>query len=155
MSAGLQLGVAYTWSKAMGLTDQENGALNPWVDPKTWLWGPLGFDQTQMFVANYIWDLPKASKLSNSAVVHHVFDNWQISGITTLASGTPGAVGLTTSDGADISGGSAGMRRDVVASTISADRGFYQWFNPAAFARPARGTYGNGSQRNYRGPGIN
>ncbi len=155
MTAGLQLGIGYTWSKVMGLSDQENGALNPWVAPKTWLWGPLGFDQTHIFTANYIWDIPRASRLANNAVVHRLFDDWQLSGITTFASGTPGSVALNLSDGADISGGSAGIRPDVIAPTVASNRSFYQWFNTAAFARPVKGTYGNAAQRNYRGPGIN
>lgn len=35
------------------------------------------------------------------------------------------------------------------------DRTFYHYFNTAAFARPAKGTYGNAPKDVIRGPGTN
>jgi hypothetical protein len=72
-SSGFQFGIAYTWSKSMGLSTGESGTLATYQDWDVWNYGPLGFDQTHMFVANYIWELPRASKLWDNPVVHHLF----------------------------------------------------------------------------------
>ena len=61
-SRGVLFGVAYTWSKNLGYAGSDFDTL-----PRTWraASGPMGhpFDQTNMFVVNYVWTLPKASKL--------------------------------------------------------------------------------------------
>lgn len=154
---GLQFGIAYTWSKAMGLSAGEPGSISRYISRRVWNYGPLSFDQTHMFVLNYMWELPRLSKLAPSSLVRHFFDNWQISGITTFASGTPSGISLTTTDGADISGGGDGTRVVVIdkPQLPRSQRGFYRWFNTNAFARPARGTFGNAASSVFRGPGIN
>ena len=86
-TSGPQIGVSYTWSKAMGLTDGDGGGLPAYLPISSWMYGRLGFDQTHMLSLNYLWDLPKASSRWNNAFVKGVLDNWQLSGITTFASG--------------------------------------------------------------------
>jgi hypothetical protein len=109
-----------------------------------------------MFIVNYLWDLPKASKVAPNTFVRWAFDNWQFSGITNLSSGLPQSVGFTTVDNADITGGGDGVRPVVIAPVplSSGERGFSRWFNTAAFGRPAQNTFGNAAIRTYRGPGI-
>jgi hypothetical protein len=156
-SSGFQFGIAYTWSKSMGLSTGESGTLATYQDWDVWNYGPLGFDQTHMFVANYIWELPRASKLWDNPVVHHLFDNWQMSGVTTFASGTPNGIGLSTTDNADLVGGGDGVRV-VVTDTVPLPRGertFDRYFNTSAVARPARGSFGNAAPTLFRGPGVN
>ena len=110
-----------------------------------------------MFVVNYTWDLPKPSKLLPNPVVRYVFDNWEFSGVTNFSSGLPQGIGLTTTDNANITGGGDGVRAVIVGPVPlgRGDRGFSRWFNTDAFARPARGDFGNAPIRPFRGPGIN
>jgi hypothetical protein len=154
---GVQFGVAYTWSKAMGYSAGDSGSISRYLDRRVWNYAPLTFDQMHMFIANYLWDLPKASKLWNNVLVRQAFDNWQFSGITTFASGNPRAISLATTDNADISGGGDGQRVLVIAAPQlpRGDRTFSRWFNTDAFARPAKGTFGNAAATSYRGPGMN
>ncbi|MGI8742365.1 MAG: hypothetical protein ACR2NN_07290 [Bryobacteraceae bacterium] len=106
-----------------------------------------------------------------------MFDNWQLSGITRFVSGGPlfrgnsanGSGGATSgnantslgtgnlTDGLDLTGGGDGWRPDVVGNaTLPKDqRTFNQYFNTAAFARPALGAIGNAPSVVARGPGIN
>jgi hypothetical protein len=115
----------------------------------------MNSDQRQILTFNYVWDLPKASKLAPNPIVKAVFDNWEISGVTVFATGLPQGINFGTSDGADIAGGGDGVRADVVASPSSGGGTFYQWFNTAAFARPAQGSPGNAPIYPFYGPGQN
>ena len=156
-AAGLQVGLSYTYSKSMGVGSSEGGGVPLYISERVWSYRPTAFDQTHNLVVNYVYDLPKLSKLAPNPVVRHVFDNWSISGINTFASGFPRGIGFITTDGADITGGGDGVRPLVIADprVSHGDRALERWFNTAAFARPPRGNYGNAPIANVRGPGFN
>ena len=86
---GLQFGVAYTWSKSMDYTSAERGALPMFRDYRTWVYGKSSFDQTHALVFNYVWDLPNLGQRTGNAVLGQILDHWQVSGVTTFASGFP------------------------------------------------------------------
>jgi hypothetical protein len=156
-SRGFLFGVAYTWSKNMSYGSSDFDTLPRYVDRRVWSYGPTFFDQTNMFVVNYVWALPKASKLLPNPVIRHVFDNWEFSGITNFSSGLPQGVSLATTDNADITGGGDGVRT-VITGPVQlgkGERGFSRWFNTAAFGRPVRGYAGFAPVRPYRSPGVN
>jgi hypothetical protein len=107
-------------------------------------------------VINYTWDLPKASALWNNAVVRGVLDNWQLSGITAFASGTPSGVSLALVDsGTDLTGGGDGTRVVVTGDPSIANPSFNKWFDTSVFARPPKGDRGNGKKDVIRLPGTN
>jgi hypothetical protein len=102
-SQGLTFGVAYTWSKTM-TTISDDGTFTRLVNPQ-YDYQLANFDRTQYIVGNFVWDLPKGSKLVGGSKAAGLFlDHWILSGVTTLASGMPTDVGLT------ISGQDAGTR---------------------------------------------
>lgn len=150
-SRGLQMGISYTYSKFM----DESGI--PVYRPlRVWSYGKNGGDQTHSFVANYTYDLPKLSNIAKNAVVHHLFDGWQISGIVALVSGQPSGVGYSTTDGADITGGGDGSRI-IVNGKAQLDHGsktFLRWFDTSVFSRPPVGNPGNAPKDVIRGPGF-
>ncbi len=153
----LEFGVSYTWSKTMDLGDNDGALIATYINPRVWNYGKAGFDQTHVFVVNYVYDLPKASAHWNNLFSRLALDNWEVSGVTTFASGFPTGIGLTTTDGANITGGGDGARVVVTgkAQKDFGDRTFNQFFNPNVFARPAQGTFGNAPKDVFRGPGIN
>jgi hypothetical protein len=152
---GVQFGVSYTWSKAMDYTSGDNGALPMYQPYGAWVYGLAAFDQTHVAVINYIWDIPKASRLMPNRVVRALFDNWQLSGLTTFASGTPAGVGLATSDNFDFAGGGDGTRVNITGPVeYVKDRNTLQWVAPDFVARPSRGEFGTGGKTVFRGPGI-
>lgn len=157
LASVLQFGVAYTWSKAMDLTSGDSGGLPMYRPYRIWNYGKSDYDQTHVMVLNYLWDLPKGSRGWNNAFSRAVFDNWQLAGIVTMASGTPRGIGLSTVDNADITGGGDGVRVNVIdkAPIPTSERTFDRYFNTKAFARPARGDFGNAPRDVLRGPGIN
>lgn len=156
-SHGLQFGSVWTWSKAMDFTDAFDGGVAVYAPLRVWNYGKAGFDRTHIVTLNWLYDIPKATKLVKSSVVGFVLDNWQLAGIATFASGAPTGIGLNTTDGADITGGGDGARVVVLQNPAlpKDQRTFDRWFDPAVFARPARGTVGNAPKDVFRGPGSN
>jgi hypothetical protein len=155
LRSGLQFGAAYTWSKAMNLTDDANN-LPMHRSAREFLYGKAGYDQTHILVVNYVWDLPRVGRLWNNRVASGIFDNWQLAGFTTFASGTPSGIGYSTTDNAEITGGGDGARIVVTgkAQLPRGERDFYRWFDTSVFARPARGDWGNAPKDVIRLPGT-
>ena len=152
----LQYGVSYTWSKSMDTGSNDGATVATWISPRVWNYGKSSFDQTHVFVANYVYDIPKLSRFWNNAVSRQVLDRWELSGVTTFASGFPLGLSYSTTDGRDITGGGDGSRVVVtgVAEKSFGDRSFNEFFNTKVFARPAQGTFGNAPKDVFRGPGI-
>jgi len=159
VSRGLNVGVAYTWSKL--LTDNSNDrgtaiadTYNPKLD-----YGPSAFNTPQIFVFNYVYDLPFYK--GQSGFVGHVLGGWEISGITTIQSGQS----LTIFQNADpfnlfntvakINDGGLALqtiRANRTATAISYPKTVSSWFNQSAFT-DAVGHFGTASNGQILGPG--
>ena len=89
----LQYFATYTFAKALGTvaTNESDGAA--WADPidtRNRSWGVLPFDRTHVFNLSYNWSVPDLARGGfKNAVTNAVFNDWQISGITTVQSGIP------------------------------------------------------------------
>jgi hypothetical protein len=159
-SKGLLYGVAYTWSKAMNLSDAETGNM-PMFKDASWIYGKAGYDQTHVLTFNVVWDVPKGSRLVPEGArkaAGLVLDNWQVSTFAIFASGTPAGIGYSTTDNADITGGTGDGARVIVTGKAPLPRGersFDRWFDTTAFARPPKGDAGNAPKDVFRGPGTN
>jgi len=154
---GLQMGVAYTRSKTLGVADSDTASVSPYFPARSRNYGPMPWDRPNMFAANYIYDLPKISAKTGVKPLGWVLDNWQISGITTFSTGAPFDVGSGTRDGQDITGSAEGARVTVIGNPklSKSERAFDRFFNTAAFARTPLRSFGNGGVRYLYGPGIN
>ncbi len=103
-ASNFTMGIAYTLSKVM-TTSSDDGTLTHATDPRGYEYSLANFDRTHYFVANYVWNLPRGSKLlGENPLTRAVFDNWTISGISSIGSGNPAELGLT------IAGQDAGNR---------------------------------------------
>ncbi len=95
-SKGLTFGVAYTLSKTQ-TTISDDGTMTRLVNPSL-DYALASFDRTHYLVGNFVWNLPKGSGIfGGNKVVGAILDHWELSGVTTLASGMPTDVGLTIS----------------------------------------------------------
>jgi hypothetical protein len=93
-SRGLTFGIAYTWSKTM-TSISDDGTMTRLVNPGL-DYQYAAFDRTHYLVGNFVWDLPKGSKLfGGNPLARGILDHWVISGVTTLASGMPADIGLS------------------------------------------------------------
>jgi hypothetical protein len=113
---GLQVGVAYTFSKTLGVADGDTSGVSPYFSPEDRNYGRLGFDRPHVFVANYIYDLPKVGSSLGFKPLKYVLDDWQISGMTTLQSGSPFTPGYSLVQSMEITGSSEGARINVLGN---------------------------------------
>jgi hypothetical protein len=154
LSGGLQFGAAYTFGKSLGTAGADGDGISSYFSPRTRNYGPLTFNRTQILSINYLYDLPRLGKRLGWRPATWVLDNWQLSGITTFQTGAPYTPGFTTTNGEDLTGSTDSARIDVVGNPYSnIPAGLY--FNPAAFALPAKGTFGSAGANILYGPGIN
>lgn len=86
---GFQFGAAYTYSKSLDYANDDTSDLSAPRPYKGFNYAPSDFDQTHILTVNYIYDVPKLGRRLDNKFVGAVLDNWQISGITSYASGKP------------------------------------------------------------------
>jgi hypothetical protein len=156
-SRGLQYGLAYTWSKTLGLASGDTSLITPYFDPRQRNYGLLDFDRTHVLVLHYIYDLPKFGSRIGPAPARWILDNWQIAGITSFISGAPFTPGFSTVDGQDITGSSEGPRITVTGDPQlpKSERDFFRNFRTDVFQRTPLGQFGNAGVGLLRGPGTN
>ena len=89
-------------------------------------------------------------RFSNTAL-RIVASDWRVSGIFSARSGS----WLTVTTARDIAGtGIVGQRLNQVSDEVYGDKSLTNYFNVAAFAYPAAGTFGNHVRNSIEGPGF-
>ncbi len=85
---GLTFGATYTWSKSLTTADSDQDLQDPFnalLDYR-----PASWDRTQVFAANYVYDLPSVTKhFGGPKWLAYITDNYQLSGVTQFMTGTP------------------------------------------------------------------
>jgi len=152
-SRGFTLLGSYTFSKDVGSTSpQGEGSLGT-RDPNNWNLekGLMGTDRTHILAISSVWMLPSpAGNKALSAIV----GGWQLTGIYTASTGAP----LKVSAGTDRS--LTGQNLDTadlvgdwrISESRTREQEILKWFNTAAFALPAFGTFGTAGVNIVRGP---
>jgi outer membrane receptor protein involved in Fe transport len=156
----LTLNAAYTLSRTT-TTISDDGTYTNILSPRKFDYGLAAFDRTHYFVANFVWDLPKASRfMGGSRFTRIAFDDWILSGISWAASGAPVELGLTIAGvdagarllGTPTSGNLAGQQPRFFLSGSPQYPGGK--LNPSAFVVPGIGQIGPYPRFYLRNPGI-
>jgi hypothetical protein len=109
--------------------------------------GDADYDIRQTLTLNSVYQLPFARA--------KWFGGWDLSGIYTARTGTPFSVTIARTAATVPSGQTQNQRADYVGGDVYAtNKGPGLWLNPAAFALPANGLYGNSGRNRFRGPGL-
>jgi hypothetical protein len=143
--SGLFFSANYTWAHALNDTDgaPENVACRSCEK------GRASYDARHNFYTRATYLLPFG---------HFVLlRGWEISGIASVRSGLPLTVTVSRSATALPDGNSQNQRPNLVpgVSLVPAGgRTITQWINPAAFALPANGQWGNAGRNIVDGPGL-
>jgi hypothetical protein len=118
-SRGLRFGASYSlqFIKNVGVASPPNNnpTVNPFLDVRARNYGDAG--RRHNLAVNYSYDVPGLSQHWDNPIVRAVFDNWQISGVTSALSGGKLGIGYSISGVSDLTGGAgAGVdtRVDIV-----------------------------------------
>jgi hypothetical protein len=110
-------------------------------------------DRTHVFTANWVYELPFFK--GSNGLLKQTLGGWQVAGIASFWSGFP----ISRVVNGTTNGSRRGIRVDQVGDPLSNlpsnPTGGVYWFNPAAFAPPADGAYGNTGRAEFRLPGVN
>jgi hypothetical protein len=117
------------------------------------------FDVRHSLAINSVYQLPIGPGRSHwnaGGVVGSLIGGWQLSGILTARTGLPVNILVTRKSSDMPDGNSRNQRPDVVPGVpiYPAHQTIDNWLNPAAFAVPAKGTWGNLGRNVARGPGY-
>lgn len=113
-------------------------------------YGNADFDVRHTFTSYLVYDLP------TPAHAKLLLGGWQLNSLLSFHTGQP----FTVRAGKNYSGTFEGKDRvNVIGDPFQGvnhtlTNGFVQWLNPAAFAPPAAGTFGNEARNQYYGPGF-
>jgi hypothetical protein len=171
-SRGLQLGVYYTWERAMGYLDDYFD-----IDPRT-NYGVNDFNRDNDFTSNALYELPvgkgKEFGGNSSTWLNEIIGDWQVNNVTTWAGGvpfTPGYQECTADEDVDALGGAL-CRPNLIGSSFPYNKGSFnpagesvQYFVPVApmplngstsgpFQRPQQYTVGNIGRNSAIGPRL-
>jgi hypothetical protein len=140
----------YTWAHAFDDMTAYRGAVPQNSFNIQGDYGNSDFDTRHNFTALLNYDLPSASHFKP------LLSGWQLSSLLSFHTGQP--FNVTTST--DNTGTDEGVQRPNLVGNPYAgvshafSKTGIQWVNPAAFAQPAPGTYGNLARNFLYGPGF-
>jgi hypothetical protein len=117
-------------------------------------WGRSSFDVRHRVSLAFVYDLP-LDRLADTALLR----DWMLSGIVTVQSGRPFTVALlpdidNSNTGRSSLGFGANDRPNMTGDPELSDPTEARWFNTAAFAFPAFGSFGNAGRNILEGPGY-
>jgi hypothetical protein len=140
----------YTWSKIMDIVDNDSDQINnPFCIRCNW--AKAGYDQPNVFTLDFVYTLPKVRGSLDQPILRQVFNGWEISSMIRYQSGMP--IPSLYSNG-NLLGVNAGSQYPNLIGNPYEGQNAFQWLNPAAFARPADGSYGDLGRNALHLPGI-
>ncbi len=158
-SKGLLLKGAYTWSKALDMTDDDGwaGVSWNWSGAFRRNYAPAGFDRRHVFQMGWVYDLPlgKGKQWVNSGPAQYIVGGWQVNGLMSSYTGTPftvyGPGGSLNAQGGNAQ--TADQINPVVARPgLVGSSGTY--YDPTAYASVTDVRFGTSGRNVLRNPGV-
>ena len=150
-SRGVTIQGNYTWSHCIddnGSTPQFQNSGQQVKERRRLNRGNCDQDRRHNVNVSTVYETPQF----NQTALRMIGRDWKISAILRLQSGGY----LTVVPGTDRALTATGDQRvnRVLSDPYTADKSFSQYLNPAAFAQPTLGTYGNLGRNTIQGPGL-
>lgn len=159
---GSQLGLVYTFSKAINYADNDAGPRIQWEPEANRNRGPAQYDRTHNFQTYWLLESPfgQGRRWATSDVANKLLGGWQLNGVLSAMSGLP--VYVVQNNALNLNAPSSGQVPDQIKPTVAILGGVgpgQPWFDTSAFApvnipagQPQR--FGNAGRNNIRGPGF-
>jgi hypothetical protein len=152
---GLTFLAGYRWSRCMDESEEQFFDADAYSTPNPAAdYGPCSYNVKNQFKGSFVWQIP--STQLGWSFANEVLSNWSVNGIVIVRSGQP----FSVLSGADRSTSGIGAdRADIIGNpNLSTGRGHVAtvkaYFNTAAFAANALGTYGDTGRDSIVGPGY-
>lgn len=156
-SDGLMVRGAYTFSKAIDMSDSDG-----WAELPLFNYGPevarnravAGFDVPQMLQLSFVYELPfgKGRQYAHSGLLSELLGGWQMNGIFSAYSGTPFTV---TASGASLNAPGNSQTANQVLPDVKYLGGIgpnTPYYNPLAFMPVTTVSFGNSGRDILFGP---
>jgi len=155
-SGGFYIKAAYTYSKAINMTDD-----NGWA-AVSWNWEPTigrnraraGYDRTHIMQMAYVYDLPfgKGKKyMSNGGALAYIVGNWTFSGTIYAYTGNP--LTIISDAACNCPGGLQTANQVADVQYLSNAGPGEKWFSPGSFVAGPTNTFGTAGRNIVQGPG--
>jgi hypothetical protein len=155
---GLDIGIAYTWSKSISMVAASDESPQVQALPYFGLNRAVSsFDRTHNFQARGVWELPFGKGrpwLHNGGTLSYIVGGWQLNSLLSLMSGLPFSI---TSDDSSLDLPGSTQRADQVKSSVAMPQGTgpgQSWFDPLAFQEVTAPRFGNAGFNSLRGPHL-
>lgn len=166
LSHGINISASYTYSKVLDTSDSYSSSVSAFLDPRSRNYGPAGYDRRQVFTTNFYYRLPKLGQKSGIRPLGWVVDNWELSGVARMLTGSPLTPGYSLVTGINTPTGSAseGARMQVINPTAPLAQRFGPPPEPAGQASLTNAPwsvastdpqFGNLGKNTVTGPGTN
>jgi hypothetical protein len=158
-SGGLLLKGAYTWSKAINMTDEDG-----WTGAPSWNWDPVwnrnraaaGYDRRHMFTMGGVYELPfgPGKSMATAGPASWILRGWQANATYVAYTGTPFTI---SANGTELNSPGNAQTADQVLpevkilGEIGANK---SWFDPLAFRQPLGVRFGTTGRNALYGPGM-
>jgi hypothetical protein len=139
------------WGSHSGTTNWQN-AYNPAAN-----YGNSNFDVRNAFKGYVLYQLPFGRGrqfVNNNSLLDALIGGWQISDTLVIQSGQPFTAVMPIDNSYSLAGSNYAWYPNLIGNPGLQNRGVKQWFNEAAFATPAAGTFGNEHRNQLTGPGL-
>ena len=158
---GLFLAANYQWSHSIndGATGGGESLAAQNVNCRACERASSDQDIRSYFTASTVYELPIGrgkTYLNHNGVINGFLGGWQVSAIGTARTGSALNILLTRKTGDLPDGNNTNQRPDLVAgaSQYPTHQTRQNWLNPAAYAVPKAGAWGNLGRNSARGPGL-
>jgi outer membrane receptor protein involved in Fe transport len=169
MSHGVNFQVNYTWSKSLdtgtggghgSVIDIYQNAYAPAAN-----YGLSDFNTANTLVGQVVYELPfgNGRQYALHGIADQIAGGWRVSSIFQWHGGVPFTPVIQNSVAQGVDGGldsffgayaGASLYPEVIGDPKVSNPALNHWFNPAAYANPAPGTFGNSGRNTLIGPGF-
>jgi hypothetical protein len=163
-SRGLLFSANYMWSHELDDGSDGSGDGDSLVPQNVACpqceWASGIWDVRHVINANAIYQLPFGpgrSYLNQPGILSSIARDWELTSVALARTGFPVNVLVNRSSASVPDGNNTDQRPDLVPGvsvTPTGGKSIGEWINPAAFAMPAAGTFGDAPRNNVRGPGA-